>query len=55
MSTQCARPSGASCGMYVTSTPQRDPSSTAARISSAVSPTMMPISLMPASTMSSIP
>ena len=31
MSTQCARPSGASCGMYVTSTPQREPSPTAAR------------------------
>ena len=44
MSTQCARPSGASCGMYVTATPQREPSPTAARISSAVSPTMIPIS-----------
>ena len=35
ISTQWARPSGASWGMYVTRTPQRDPSPTAARISSA--------------------
>ena len=37
------------------SRPKREPSPTAARISSPVSPTMMPISVIPAATMSSMP
>uniref|UniRef100_A0A6J7PN53 Unannotated protein n=1 Tax=freshwater metagenome TaxID=449393 RepID=A0A6J7PN53_9ZZZZ len=50
MSTQWASPSGSSWGIYVIDAPQREPSPTAERTSSAVSPTMMPISVMPAST-----
>jgi hypothetical protein len=41
--------------MYSTEIPNRDPSPTAARISSAVSPTIMPISVMPASRIASMP
>jgi hypothetical protein len=41
--------------MYVTCAPKREPSPTASRISWCVSPTTMPISLMPASTIASRP
>ncbi len=53
--TAWARPSGASCGMYVTETPKRLPSPTASMISWRVSPTTMPISLIPDSASASIP
>jgi hypothetical protein len=53
--TAWASPRGASCGMYVTRTPQAEPSPTAARISASVSPTTIPISLMPAATSDSMP
>ena len=51
--TACARPSGCSWGMYVTESPHGEPSPTAARISSRVSPTTIPTSMMPASRMAS--
>ena len=53
--TACASPSGASCWIYATRTPQRLPSPTASRISWWVSPTTMPISVMPESARASIP
>ena len=55
MSTACARPSGASCGRYVTLMSNRLPSPTAASISACVSPTTMPTSVMPAARMASRP
>src|SRR5262245_36292048 len=51
VSTAWARPSGADCGMYVTRSPQVEPSPTASRTSSAVCPTTMPTSSIPASAM----
>ena len=48
MPTAWASPSGASCGMKVTFASNFEPSPTAARTSSAVSPTMIPMSWMPA-------
>ena len=48
MPTAWARPSGASWAMKVTSASNFDPSPTAARTSSAVSPTMIPMSWIPA-------
>ncbi len=53
--TACASPSGASCSMYVTETPNRLPSPTASRISWRVSPTTMPISRIPEAASASIP
>ena len=55
MRTQCARPSGASCGMYTMWAPNREPSPSAAITSSRVSPTMTPISVIPADTIASMP
>ena len=55
MSTACASPSGASCGRYVTASPNRLPSPTAASISARVSPTTMPTSSIPAAFMASRP
>ena len=55
MSTQWARPSGASWGMYVIDAPNALPSPSAAITSSRVSPTMTPMSVMPASTIASMP
>ena len=55
ISTQCARPSGASCGMNVIAAPHCDPSPSAAITSARVSPTMTPISVMPAATIASMP
>ena len=54
-STACARPSGASCSMYVIDTPNRLPSPTASRISCRVSPTTIPISRIPEAASASIP
>jgi hypothetical protein len=53
--TACASPRGASCSMYSTRTPNRDPSPTAARISACVSPTTIPMSRMPAAAIASMP
>ena len=54
--TACARPAGSSWTMYVISTPNREPSPAAARISSPVSGAMMiPTSVMPAFAIASMP
>ncbi len=55
ISTACARPRGASCGMYVIRAPKREPSPRAASISGRVSPTTTPISEIPAATIASTP
>ena len=46
---------GASCGMNVNRAPKREPSPSAAITSARVSPTITPISVMPAATIASIP
>ena len=51
--TQWANPNGSGWWIQVTVAPNREPSPTAAITSSAVSPTMIPMSVIPASTMSS--
>ena len=54
--TAWASPAGSSWTMYVTATPNAEPSPTAARISSPVSGAMMmPISRMPAWAIASMP
>ena len=55
MSTQWARPSGASWGMNVIVAPKALPSPSASVTSGAVSPMMTPISVMPAATIASMP
>ena len=55
MSTQWARPSGDSWGRNVNDAPKRDPSPSASRTSSPVSPTMTPMSLSPTQAIASIP
>lgn len=49
MTTQCASPRGSSCGIYVMSSPNWEPSSTTLRICFPGALTISPTSVMPAS------